>query len=271
MKQLINSIIITTVILLLTSCGKFGAATPCASQISIVPGECLSSSEMVLIRDWAWIVPATGINELYVDIDTDMGSHMQRVVLSRDKEFGFVTAEGVIPSDDIFAAFGDDADQIKTSYWEAFDNFGKLVDNSGKLIDSYEGGLISATTVYINVNDIVITADTEFAGVPAGENLASIAHITDCSYNFGSKPISDIIVPQSFFPFISTGLRLWFRGADFEGYSIVRDDVNLHIEIPVKVGLFLTMLRDRLTNPEAEMQYRDEVLTCDCHITHNIK
>ena len=271
MKQLINSIIITTVILLLTSCGKFGAATPCASQISIVPGECLSSSEMVLFRDWAWIVPATGINELYVDIDTDMGSHMQRVVLSRDKEFGFVTAEGVIPSDDIFAAFGDDADQIKTSYWEALDNYGKLVDNSGKLIDSYEGGLISATTVYINVNDIVITADTEFAGVPAGENLASITHITDCSYNFGNKPISDIIVPQSFFPFISTGLRLWFRGADFEGYSIVRDDVNLHIEIPVKVGLFLTMLRDRLTNPEAEMQYRDEVLTCDCHITHNIK
>ena len=206
-----------------------------------------------------------------MDIDTGMESQMQHVVLSRNKEFGFVTAEGVVPSDEIFAAFGNDADQIKTSYWEAFDNFGKCVDNSGKLIDSYRSGITSTTTVYINVNDIVITADTEFAGVPAGENLASIAHITDCSCNCGNKPISDIIVPQNHFPLMNSGFRLWFRGADFEGYSIVRDDVNLHIEIPVKVGLFLTMLRDRLTNPEAEMQYRDEVLTCDCHITHNIK
>lgn len=265
MKQLINSITIITVTFLLSSCGKFGAARPCASEITICPGECLSSSEMVLSRDWAEIVPAIGRNELFVVIATDMGSHMQYVVLRRNEEFGFITHESFTPSDEVFAAFGEDAAQTKTSFWEAFDAYGK--SEGGKYLD----GLISTSTVYINVDDIVITADTEFAGVPAGVNLASIVHITDCNQNQSVKPVPGIIVPKNHFPLSNTCLRLWFKGADFEGRNIVRDDVNLHIEIPAKVGLYLTMLRDRLTNPEAEMQYRDEVLTCDCHITHNIK
>ena len=41
------------------------------------------------------------------------------------------------------------------------------------------------------------------------------------------------------------------------------ETVNVHIEIPVKVGLFLNYLKDNKTNPDAQMLFRDEVLTCD--------
>ena len=46
------------------------------------------------------------------------------------------------------------------------------------------------------------------------------------------------------------------------------DNINIHLEIPVKVGLFLNYLNDRITNPNAEMKYRNEVLSGDFTFHH---
>ena len=46
------------------------------------------------------------------------------------------------------------------------------------------------------------------------------------------------------------------------------DNINIHLEIPVKVGLFLNYLNDRITNPNTEMKYRNEVLSGDFTFHH---
>ena len=46
-------------------------------------------------------------------------------------------------------------------------------------------------------------------------------------------------------------------------YQFSYENVRFHFEIPVKVGLFLHYLKDKISDPNAEMQFKDEVLTCD--------
>jgi hypothetical protein len=79
--------------------------------------------------------------------------------------------------------------------------------------------------------------------------------------------IPSIQVPDGYTP-ILPGLVLSFPVGENE---VVNEDVTFHIEIPVKVGMFLTLLKDRFTYPEAEMQFRDEILTCDFTIPRNLK
>ena len=53
--------------------------------------------------------------------------------------------------------------------------------------------------------------------------------------------------------------------------QIVDDVLKISIEIPVKVGLFLNYLMEKKTNPDATMQFRDEVLTCEFTVPRGLR
>lgn len=44
---------------------------------------------------------------------------------------------------------------------------------------------------------------------------------------------------------------------------IVDGNPAFYISIPVKVGMYMKYLNDARTNPNAKMEYRDNVITCD--------
>ena len=63
-----------------------------------------------------------------------------------------------------------------------------------------------------------------------------------------------------------TGLMRSVTGATegqfwIEDHEVVNEYVTFKIEMPLKVGMMLTLLRDRLTDPDATMQFRDELFT----------
>ena len=111
----------------------------------------------------------------------------------------------------------------------------------------------------------VLPADKTFAGIPAGENLASIVHFYPNS-DYLYKRIPSVDVPDGFFT-LREGIWFTFVIEDFE---VVTEDVNFHIEIPVKVGMLLNLLHDRLTDPDAQMQFKDEVLVGDILIPRGL-
>ena len=45
-------------------------------------------------------------------------------------------------------------------------------------------------------------------------------------------------------------------------YKFVRKNINFKLTLPVKSAQYLTWIKDRFSNDDAEMSYKDEVLTC---------
>ena len=54
--------------------------------------------------------------------------------------------------------------------------------------------------------------------------------------------------------------------ANKESVIEVEEGTELYISIPVRVGLYLNWLNDKLAEPDSQMEYRDEVLTCTIRI-----
>lgn len=70
-------------------------------------------------------------------------------------------------------------------------------------------------------------------------------------------------------PGLSIGMSGGFKIASIEQYEVVPwDKVTLKVEIPVRVGMFLHWLNDLKTDPDAKMEFRDEVLSGEVTISN---
>lgn len=167
-----------------------------------------------------------------------------------------------IPSKDVYNTFGTYSRRVKKAYNDIF----------GAYYATANPNLGITSTIYY-CGGMIMTADKTFAGVPAGDNLAEVVimPIPNDKYShvsrYGFTPIPTIDVPEGY-SIIGNNTAIYFPIDDH--VLIDGEEVTFHLEIPVKVGLLLTLLRDRLTNPDAQMQYRDEVLTCDFTINHGL-
>ncbi len=155
------------------------------------------------------------------------------------------------PTEDVFAAFGEEASKVKSEYENAYQTRIRQVSR---------GGSINSTSVLYS-SGISLVADKRFLGVEPGMNIASEDLL---------KKIDGALPVAWFGDYFTTAMADYYCldyyfGLEFEdtGFTKNEEVVTFHLEMPVKVGLFLTMLRDRVSTPDAEMQYRDEVLVCD--------
>jgi hypothetical protein len=64
------------------------------------------------------------------------------------------------------------------------------------------------------------------------------------------------------------GLHIRFKNNTYER---VNETVNFSISIPVRVVYYLTWLNDKLTDENAPMTWKDEVLTCTFHSDTGLK
>lgn len=216
------------------------AAESCSSHLgnvgekmySFLPGECLKSSEIkknvFSPSDYVRAVKE-GI-QLYLSLDVDANYEEVDYPVCR-----------FTPTASVYKSFGDDADYVKNTYEKEYDKIRRQIKRSYDYITVYYSGEFS------------LTADKTFAGHAPSEDLSDLAYLHN-----GSKHIS---LSSSFaleeMESLSRGFSLIIPAGDFE---VVDDTVTLTLSIPVKVGLYLTWLHDSLSNPDAQMQFRDEVL-----------
>lgn len=207
-------------------------------SVAIIPGECIRGP---------WIESGNNFR-VTGDYDGHLGLLMQLSLnVALDSEITTDNVYRLVPRASIIEAFGEDAAKVKNAYQEIFNeyraHFGENPDNALVSTVYYCGGL-------------VITANKEFAGIPAGENLAPILHVFP-DYLKESVPIPTIDVPENYIPLqLNNPIKFWI-----DGYEVVDDLVEFEVRMPVKIGMMLTLLRDRITDPYAEMQFKDEVLT----------
>ena len=223
--------------------------------VSIYPGECLNQVQIgyaTHLKTKLYSNSHTAdvlcvVFKLYWDMETE---HVNRTIYR------------AVPSKAIYEEFGKEAKKVKQAYDELFDEYFKAVNVAD--CDNTHG--INTTLYYYG--GVVINANKAFAGIPAWTNLESaIIPLSDNSEKYGLTPIPSIEIPEGYY---ALGDRIAIN-FPLKGHELVDgEEVTFHLEIPVKVGLLLTLLRDRLTDPDAQMQYRDEVLTCDFTINHGL-
>lgn len=219
------------------SCNK-DSSVPEAMEETFLPGECLRSPALsfsnFLINDY------TGPNGFVFSFTMDMNCEYSRLGppwASRDYRY--------LPTDDVFNAFEGSCPNIKELYEEVWQ----------EVTDSRAGNCFSSSIFYDS--GISLTADKEFAGFPAGDNIASSVFFEGpVPANFHSIPVGDSFTYNYYLP---QGFALRIPINDFD---IVDEDITFNLSIPVKVGLYMTWLSNKLTDPDAPFPYREETLTC---------
>lgn len=248
--------------LLVVGCDKFGAETPNAKSIALITGECLQSNELqpfFFEEDQTYRIDHIALDDgmepegfefcLLFDLNEDLFGLPYPAKAPSSKFDLYVHG----PNYSVFELFGDETQQVV----DAFNTSLELIKEKYKSVYSYSWSY--NYTFYYN-NGLVIKADREFGGVPAGENLAeSIAYIPHYSRT------DNYVLPEdlAMIPGDARPMRSIFIRIPIGNKKVVDEEVSFHVEIPIKVGMFLTMLKDRLTNPNTVMQCEEELFTCD--------
>lgn len=289
-----------------TSCGKMGAADRVPFTSALLTGESLASTTLTL---------NDGSRELQLHRDAGDNSYsIDPVVLFLEKNNGsfgekyasenerinsydrakfcfFLDVSGYkhetvdqsicpylsgywdIPSEDLFAAFGNNKEQVKKEYYNLFN----------ACAQSKTANYFSISTILYN-GGITLTANKEYAGVPAGENLASFITASLSGFPSGTQMPDPVISSYFNTPAsvaASLGLPLDYismTGAEDicftipkpQDCQIVQESVTFELKIPVKVVLLLSWLNDRLDDENAPVPCREEELHCTFTVPYRI-
>lgn len=253
--MIILPLLLSVVVVLVSSC--VGAAVPEASPVTIIPGESLKSTSLHFDPSKSFRVTGDGDGHTGLLIGLTLDLDVETEVLSRIEGVGPTSVYTYSPNPALFECYGPDAQKVQDAYKDIFAGYYSEV-GTGK-----NRAGITSTIFYCG--GMVITANTTFAGIPAGENLAYIVHgfPDDRLVHY---PIPTVAVPDEYVPLRDEiGIKFWQD--DFE---LVAENVTLRIEIPVKVGMLLTLLNERLNTPDAELHFRDEVLICTVTIPRGL-
>lgn len=261
MKRLFSAILLLG---LLVACNKsgFSAATTAVREHTFLTGECLKDNTLK-----PHVYEDTGLPyrvEKRFNAKTNKDEQIGITIalqLNLDKEYLPIAGQtdktyGWLPTDAVFSSFGNSAQTVKNDFNAVYGNFNKSRPHS--------------ETVTIYYGDVEITSNAEVCGVAPGENLypsvfnfSSIDSASACSYQ-----LPEDTIPEGYFPLNPYAV---FTILAKDGHEVVDGNPTFYFKIPVKVGMYLTYLNDKRTNPEAKMQYRDEVLTHTITIGKNVR
>ena len=255
------------------------AATPDLDydEVSLIPGECLIDNNLTCVYR------NTAIYGKEYQFWFTMNVDVQYEVMERGRYFTtiFPTSHRHRPSDNVFQQFGANAKKVKAEYdriWSGLKYFSD--DKSYYYVDSQ-------STFFID-GEITFTANKEFAGIPAGENLASLItqtigrRITSYIEPFDFEQ-DNMLVPRTSTYYYQYGpsnnMDDYYAGEEIripldkqailmfsiptEGCSFVAPyGVTFTLVIPIKSAQYLTWINDRLTDGNAPMTWKHEVLKC---------
>jgi hypothetical protein len=238
--------------LMLSSCAKnLPAQWPGPYPvISLVPGECIQGTELVLT------------NHIIESIE----GRQERV-------FGFKLVDVVskyeapseyfkrfVPTDELFAQYGERAKAVKEKYEDIYRK------NIAHNFNIY--------TVSVDTLNIVLTADKDYAGIPAGDNLAKIMKLklysNDRLASYIPFPADVLFTNMPDFQgeapvTLKNGEKIegWHGACAFrlitDGYSVTKETVHFNLQIPVRIYNYLQWLNDSLSDENAPITWRDEV------------
>lgn len=222
--------------------------TPDSVEMTLLPGECLKSTQIVLDR---------------CEFDQNPGG--LEMVFAIDEECEFETVKSYrnyccyryAPTDNIFKEFYNNASYVRESY----DSFWRR----------FVGRKWLFSTIFYD-SGISLVADKDFAGVKAGNNIA-LNNIDFGEWHRGQEnptvvlklaPTTSLNFPadegfQHNYCLYRRYLDMMFP-ADIS--ELMDEDVSLTLSVPVKTVLLLTWFNDQLANPDAPLPVREDTLTC---------
>lgn len=262
---------------LFISCFEKGAAHPAATYVRLLTGECLNDTEIV------YYVPDGEDQQLYGEEDSNKPGH--EVFFS----FGFTfdlnhNVEKLsrweyrdVPSDELFDSFGGNSKKVRREFeaiYEAFEIKG-VSPHEEVITLLYEGGAS-------------LVANKTFAGYPAGTDLGEFL---TCSYMpggrdeavsiYGVDPVVGSVynIKESLDPVLNIPLdyisMLRGSGISFNfpigNSELVKEEVTFDLKIPVKVVMYLNWINDKISDPDAPVPYKDEVLHCTFTTRYGLK
>ncbi len=137
---------------------------------------------------------------------------------------------------------------------------------------------VCMTTLFCD-GEVSITADKEFGGIKAGDDLKSLFvtypyplyiseedfEVKSCSSSERTCPIDEVFEKGC-----SIGEAFAFEIGNPDLYSKVKDYITLTLSIPVKSGLYFQWALDKAADPEAEMSFTTDKLEGKMIIPWNI-
>ena len=242
-------------------CSCVKASQPAANYRYFIPGECIASTEL----NYYSPPDFSDIDQVLVDDRVSFGFTLNLSNTQKVLEYPPSTYR-VYPSEVIFNSFGKNKELV-------YDGFVNAVDNYLSALPILSANYDLATILY--TEGISLVADSEFAGYQPGENLAPLL---TCVYRYqGAVPLAgDTIIasplnardltadafdiPLNYMTMTGAyGLSFAIPIGD---HKVVEERVSFELSIPVKVVMYLTWLNDRISNPNAPIPYKEEVLHC---------
>lgn len=240
MKQIA---ILLSAVLCASACVNFGAGTPDSETRALLPGECLKSTELSYYATDLSYMCDYGKYVFCLQLDLDYSNEcMDHTVIKNHWRH--------VPTQEMYDAFGENGKLVKKAYEDEFESFQYLYYEK---CPGYSGRYSIVTILYNG--GVSLVADKEFAGVPAGKNLSDIISLDSHSTNLGlypDIPLEYIAMPEEWFLF----------SVPLGDFNVVKEPVNFELNIPVKVVMYLQWLNDKLTDPDAPVPYKEEVLHC---------
>lgn len=243
-NKFIAIIAITLVIdCLFVSCNVFPVAVAEPHFDELIPGECLNSHEL----QTACEISSSNGYLFCISIDLDLD-------IETKPELSSYTEYRRLPSDRVFDSFLKSAKLVRDAYEEAY-------TYKCTKADSF---LPHCTTIFYD-KGIVLTANKEFAGHPAGENLIPFFNISG-GYGllYPKEKVNGAILLPSDMDYDSIVAGKSIISFPIGNYSVVSERTEFELSIPVKVGMYLKWLYDRQSNPEAPIQLDEVVLHGSC-------
>ena len=254
-------IIIVLASQILTGCFMYHGSRE--NVVTVLTGECLQDTELTYIHvdqnNWEeW--HSKGLCFLTFDLTMKYKYEKDGTLHSY-----------VLPSDDIYKSFGKNKQKVQDTFMSVV----KSCEEANRLEYSYFD--ITLTTILYD-GGLSLVADKDFAGYQAGEELAKYLTIPNTWYMLMDKHskyntseqmgrILDIpleysyLIPYKFFTLalpVSSG-------------EITTEYVTFELKVPVKVVNYLEWINDKISNPQAPVPYKEEVLHCTFSTKYNIK
>jgi len=229
MKNILYILFFVSIMSAVSACEPFGIHNDAAPpELTLLPGECLNSNRLSCYQS----SNNKGDLDFSLYLDWDY-----------DERYIDMWMQGYIawfPSEAVFDSFGEDKDIVKNCYYSVYSRLSAQMDRT--------------TTVFYK-EGVSITANKEFCGVPVGENL--FPTVAQMRFNSENYKLSEECIPDGYKTFCSWSFDITIPK---NNYKVLSESVRFHVEIPVKVGMYLHYLLDKEKKPEAQMQFREEVL-----------
>lgn len=257
MKRLV---LLAVFCIVVNSCYMFAPSGVQSYCYEIIPGERLASSNLTRTQTENLVKNDCYFLSFHLDLAEGVSERVG--VQHLPKVFR------VMPSNDLFKSL-DNTKKVKSEFKNLYESFTESYSAKYPQDFHLERGYKFATILYDG--EISLTANVEFAGYAAGVNLAPLFKeqlakgdrlvpvVSNEKYN-SDEAGAFLDIPLDYVSMMESYLILQIP---LEGKMLTNEWVKFTLEIPVKVVMYLNWLDDRITDPNAPIPYREDVLRCE--------